>query len=699
MNDLVLTEMISKSLSGRLEASERTLLDSQLAKSTATARSFANLSAIIHRSVALVASDEEAMQEHTERLSEIAKERLRKSVQSAVGRSSIRAAADEGSAERREGALESQVAESRTVYFQQPEAERPADSRQAVSRFTLLRKIGEGGLGTVWLARDEKLRRNVALKEMNAAAAESPTQWKRFQREAEITGHLEHPNVVPLYMSGVNPETGLPFYAMRFLGKQTLLDAIHEYHAKRRSVSDDPIHLHRLLNIFLDVCQAIAYAHSRGVVHRDLKPENVALDNFGQVLVLDWGLAKLDTDGELASRFALSGTAAESGLAQTIAGDIVGTPLYMAPEQAAGEMDSLDERTDVYGLGAILFAILTGYAPHEQSNRSQGGNLRVSEFLQSIVQSESPRPRDVNAHVARDLESICMKAMAKQRYARHASAMDLAADVEAWIAGKHERQARYDAMRMNGRDLKSRLCVQVRQLAASTQFMVELPPVQGLIERLDHQDEEYGTWRDRMTKILLGLARAKGNVSALSFAQFKDGRIHEIVRVERSLHDVSNVRSVPHSRLRRGAANTFHKTVMAQFPGEYCIDMDFATAGQSRIVVGVPVFDTETEEPFGMVISEAEIGILVRPELDLIGTKDHLYLLDDNGQILFSTKRLPGASHGQVSNGRDVIDRWSEMIAVLDDEDYVEADREFYATQLSFPQRRNALRIVLQVAE
>jgi serine/threonine protein kinase len=129
-----------------------------------------------------------------------------------------------------------------------------------VSRFTLIRKLSQGGLGSIWLARDEKLKRTVAIKEMNVDASESTEAWQRFHREAEITGHLEHPNIVPLYQFGSDPKTGQPFYAMRFVGKHTLADAIVEHHQRRQSGDDDVLEPHRLLTAFVGVCQAIAYA-------------------------------------------------------------------------------------------------------------------------------------------------------------------------------------------------------------------------------------------------------------------------------------------------------------------------------------------------------------------------------------------------------------------------------------------------------
>lgn len=683
-NDQQAAELLSKSLSGELNAREERLLREYTAADESSHR-YAALSAAIDRA-AQAAGQAEADSQPTALpgLSPLAKERMRRTIREAQQASSGGALGDHQQAMR-------VAEESDTAYF--TSAQEPAhEVRKASSRFTLLQKIGEGGLGTVWLARDELLGRNVALKEMNAKAATSRKLWKRFEREAKITGHLEHPNVVPLYLSGINPDSGLPFYVMRFLGKQTLSEAIREYHAKLAAGVYQPLDLHRLLDVFQKVCQAIAFAHSRGVIHRDLKPDNVVLDSFGQVVVLDWGLAKLEGDSELAIRLSLSGKADVESLGSTLDGDVVGTPLYMAPEQAAGELEKVDTRTDVYGLGAILFAILTGNAPHEQSHKSTDGSLRVREFLQCIASSEAPSPRSVSVDIPRDLDAICTRAMARERFARHSSAMDLSADVERWIAGHHEKEARYDAMRLTGRDLKSRLCVQLRQLIATAQFVVELPPVQGLLESVKCPDVDFATWRERLISILLALAKSKPSVSGFSFAQFHQERIEEMVRIERSMQDVSNIRSVPQSRLRHGVANTFHRITMEQFPGEAHIDFDCTTAGSVRIVCGIPVFDLKTEEPFGLVAAEAEIANLVLPELQLEDSVGRLYLIDDSGTILFSDS---GDARVKALPAAEILTEWPAIQHRLTDaKEYIDSGRSTYATKLTFPHKNNSITIV-----
>ena len=223
-NDRKASELISRSLHGALPDEDIREVEQALAESQ-EARSFAQLSKIIQKSVSGIAQLSEAGDEPVAPgLSTEAKERLRESVRIAKRRSeqlTVTSEAENRESQSRSGAWTSRVFDA------------PEDSRRASLRFTLIRKIGEGGLGTVWLARDEALKRTVAIKEMNADAAESPKLWQRFQREAQITGHLEHPGIVPLYMFGMNADTGHPFCAMRFVGKQTLADAIVAYHAQR----------------------------------------------------------------------------------------------------------------------------------------------------------------------------------------------------------------------------------------------------------------------------------------------------------------------------------------------------------------------------------------------------------------------------------------------------------------------------------
>ena len=217
------------------------------------------------------------------------------------------------------------------------------------SRYTLTRLHAEGGLGRVWIARDADLNRDVALKELKPSPASHPEASRRFVKEAQVTGQLEHPNIVPVYELGHRPEDNQPYYTMRFVHGQTLRDAVADYHRRRRSGHDDPVEWLRLLQAFVSICNAVSYAHSRGVIHRDLKPDNVLLGAFGEVLVLDWGLAKTsDTKDEHLTPIDVSETAAST---RRSAAASSARPLTWLPNKPKGRIELVDERTDVYGLG------------------------------------------------------------------------------------------------------------------------------------------------------------------------------------------------------------------------------------------------------------------------------------------------------------------------------------------------------------
>lgn len=306
------------------------------------------------------------------------------------------------------------------------------DGSHQRSRYTLTRVHGEGGLGRVWLARDAALNREVALKEIRPDKDVSPGTSRRFLREAQITGQLEHPNIIPVYDLSHTEDSDEPYYTMRLMRGRTLSQEIKEYHKRRRIGEENPLDFPRLMNAFVSICNALHFANSRGVIHRDLKPDNIMIGAFGEVIVLDWGLALMvDRATDEFDAPAVAPTIEE--IEKTHAGGIMGTPAYMAPEQADGRNDRIDARTDVYGLGAILFAILTGHGPHKLGN--SGTTVRDTlDLLRFISVRDAPRPRDVDSSIPRALDSICRHAMARRPSERYVNAKELADDVQRFLA-------------------------------------------------------------------------------------------------------------------------------------------------------------------------------------------------------------------------------------------------------------------------
>jgi tetratricopeptide (TPR) repeat protein/tRNA A-37 threonylcarbamoyl transferase component Bud32 len=299
-------------------------------------------------------------------------------------------------------------------------------NREMRERYVLSHVHASGAIGRVWLARDSDLGREVALKELLPERSQQPWLSHRFLQEAKITGQLQHPGIVPVYELARRSFDQAPFYTMRFVQGRTLTTAVREYHAKRQQGQAGSLDLNALLGAFVAVCNALAYAHARGVVHRDLKGQNIVLGDYGEVIVLDWGLAKLV--GVPAEQKDMPSVRLErdAELEGTLDGQVIGTPAYMAPEQARGQLDLVDRLTDVYGLGAILFEILTGRPPHDGSG--------TDEVLQHIVNEETPPARSREPSVPRPLDHICSRAMAKVRSERYATAKDLAEEVKRWLA-------------------------------------------------------------------------------------------------------------------------------------------------------------------------------------------------------------------------------------------------------------------------
>ncbi len=308
-----------------------------------------------------------------------------------------------------------------------------ADGAARCGRFTLLRPHAAGGLGEVLIAEDEELHRTVAFKRIRPDRAGDPEARRRFLLEAEITGKLEHPGVVPIY-GLVRDADGQPCYAMRFIEGESLQEAIQAFHRGRQPW--DGSAFRQLLARFLTVCQTVAYAHSRGIIHRDLKPANVMLGKFGETLAVDWGLARPFGAGG-AEPSATDPSPSLPDAEGTHLGQAVGTPAYMSPEQAAGRWDVVGPASDVYGLGAVLYELLTGRRP------VQGRD--AADVLAKVRRGDFPPPRHGRPDVPRALEAVCLRALALRPEDRYAGARDLADEVEHWLADEPVRALREPA--------------------------------------------------------------------------------------------------------------------------------------------------------------------------------------------------------------------------------------------------------------
>jgi formylglycine-generating enzyme required for sulfatase activity/tRNA A-37 threonylcarbamoyl transferase component Bud32 len=305
----------------------------------------------------------------------------------------------------------------------------------SLERYVLVRPHAKGGIGKVSVALDVQLNREVALKELLEEHRAKRDSRVRFLLEAEVTARLEHPGIVPVYGIGLNA-SGEPFYVMRFIKGESFKDAVQQFHKGRgasgRGLSSGQslLGLQQLLRRFVDVCYTIEYAHSRGVIHRDLKPSNVIVGKYGETLVVDWGLAKCvgkDEKRVLADEPTIR-PSSHSGSTDTVAGFAVGTPAFMSPEQAEGDTSHVGFASDVYGLGATLYYLLTGQNPISERE--------ITTALRHARRGEFRRPREVDPEIPPALEAICLKAMAQRAEDRFDSPRMLADDLELWLAGE-----------------------------------------------------------------------------------------------------------------------------------------------------------------------------------------------------------------------------------------------------------------------
>jgi formylglycine-generating enzyme required for sulfatase activity/predicted Ser/Thr protein kinase len=305
----------------------------------------------------------------------------------------------------------------------------PAQPARGGERYVVEREIGKGGMGRVLLAYDRDFRRRVAMKTL-LGSAESPARLSRFLEEAQATAQLEHPNIAPVYDLG-KEASGAPFFTMKWIRGRDLKEILDAKDPDRSLIG--------LVQILQQAAMGVHFANSRGVIHRDLKPHNVMVGDYGEVLVVDWGLAKIlgrkDPDAAPAAEGPPSTERGDEGRF-TIEGSVQGSPAYMSPEQARGEVREIDARTDVFGLGAILYEILTSFPPYDDAS----SQVATGKARRGAVVPPSARAPDRAIPAA--LDAICGKALAPQKSDRFQSAREFHDALQRYVEGTHDAERR-----------------------------------------------------------------------------------------------------------------------------------------------------------------------------------------------------------------------------------------------------------------
>lgn len=304
--------------------------------------------------------------------------------------------------------------------------------RSESKRFKIKKAIGHGGLGVVSEAYDRELDRTVAIKEIRPENATNPEYRARFITEAKITGLLDHPGIVPVHAIG-EFDDGRPYYAMRLIRGDNMSSAIRDLNHGQIAGDAFLQRIRPLLRHLIDACNTVEYVFMQhGLLHRDLKPSNIMIDKYGETIVVDWGLVKsTDSPSEDRSQSQMIPSHVfDSGSQPTADGQFRGTLNYMSPEQAKGQNDLVDHRSDIYGLGATLYAILIGKPPYPGTHWDG-----ASDYVDLVRENRFTPLRQLRTDIPPALEAICMKAMATQREDRYQKASDFAEDIDRWIAG------------------------------------------------------------------------------------------------------------------------------------------------------------------------------------------------------------------------------------------------------------------------
>jgi serine/threonine protein kinase len=502
------------------------------------------------------------------------------------------------------------------------------------SIYALLSTIDQGGMGKVYLARDERLNRSVAVKVMLGHEDRDGAAVQRFVEEAQITSQLEHPNIVPLHELGVDGDGHL-YFSMKLVKGETLGSRLGRWKQQPQLTPDL---LYQALTIILKVLDALAFAHSRGVVHRDVKPANIMIGEYGEVLLMDWGIARVLAKSERAAAShrpagqdraaAPGGGLAVDSTFLTTDGDIVGTPGYMAPEQARGELAAIDQRADIYSIGAILYELLAGACPF------QG---KVTDVLSKAAKGEmvAPSKRSPMRQVPPELEAVTMKAMSLRPQNRYRAAKALADDLTSYLAGRSV-SARPDPPLVALRKLAARNLPLVATIAGAIALLAVVSTIlishilhqqaaneQLAIENAGAQSEAEGAKHSRDVAIEAENARSQRRMNAfVPYAAAidllgRDGFVYDSIALLRKAIEIDHDFAEAHFALGRAL-------VAAGDPGSAIDEFQTAEALSEQLLKhGNP------RAVLSMAMAEDDVGILPYDEYGKLGAlgKDDPYAL------------------------------------------------------------------------
>lgn len=602
--------------------------------------------------------------------------------------------------------------------FSRGEILAPEDFNAVLPDYEVAELVGHGGMGAVYRARQMDLDREVALKLLTPQAGEDPEFAARFAREAKVLGRLAHPNIVPVYGIGVS-EDGLPFYSMKLVKGRTLQEILTALRAgDAGTLRTHP--LGALLTIFRKVCDAVAFAHSQDIIHRDLKPANVMVGEFGEVLVMDWGLAKVSgaqrnpTDPTDQSELM-------NAPGTTLAGAVLGTPHYMSPEQARGETETLDARADIYALGGILYAILTLRPPVEGSTMAEiiekarsgtviapthhrsTGSGAVNEEAGAPVEPGGIRLRHLpGGRVPSALSAVVMKALAREKADRYQTVAAFQTDIESWQGGfatRAENAGTWTQLKLLMRRHRVVTAMLALLIAVSAGFFLKVLASERRATRnadLAHQNEQQAIAEKEATRRALAQSQiAVADAAALRLdsaglraaldacpADLRDSTWHYLAaKTNAALAELPGIRSY-RIIFRRAAGGEFFLSdrerpvvhVVQAASGKVLREIKVRASGSKMLSLGSGERELLVSTPDGdLEILDCETGASLA-RLKAPGTRLGLASLSDDGQRICLNTATPGQNTQLLCMARDGVqilwkqEQWHSFWASRDGE-------------------------------